>query len=81
LMFLTPRQRLELSPADADRLNLKTGDQVQVSQNGSSLEAAVQIKERVSEGVCFLAEGTAEGNANSLRSGSPVNVEITPVGT
>jgi NADH-quinone oxidoreductase subunit G len=81
LKFLTPQQRLELSPADADRLNLKTGDQVQVSQNGSSLEAAVQIRERVSEGVCFLAEGTAEGNANSLRGGSPVNVEITPVGT
>jgi NADH-quinone oxidoreductase subunit G len=79
LKFLQPRQRLEVSPADAERMNLKTGDEVRVRQNGSSIQAAVQIRERVSEGVCFLAEGTAEGNANALLNGGPVNVEITPV--
>jgi len=76
LKFLQPHQRLELSPADAERLSLRTGDPVRVSQNGSSVEATVQIKERVATGVCFLAEGTAEGNANALLNGGPVEVEI-----
>ncbi|HEX3733852.1 MAG TPA: NADH-quinone oxidoreductase subunit NuoG [Solirubrobacterales bacterium] len=77
LKFLAPQQRLELAPADAERMNLKSGDQVRVSQNGSSVQAAVQIRERVSEGVCFLAEGVAEGNANALLNGGPVEVEIS----
>jgi len=77
LRFLTPRQRLELSPVDAEKLDLKTGDRVRVGQNGSAVEATVQIKERVSEGVCFLAEGVSIGNANALLNGGPVQVEIT----
>jgi NADH-quinone oxidoreductase subunit G len=77
LKFLAPQQRLEISPADAERLSLKTGEKVRVSQNGSSIEAHVQIKERVTEGVCFLAEGVADGNANRLLNGGPVRVEIT----
>jgi NADH-quinone oxidoreductase subunit G len=79
LRFLMPQQRLELSPADAERLGLKTGDPVKVGQNGSAVEAEVQIRERVSEGVCFLAEGTAEGNANALLNGGPVSVQVTRV--
>jgi NADH-quinone oxidoreductase subunit G len=79
LKFLTPQQRLELSPADAERLNLKTGNHVRVTQNGSAVDATVQIKERVSEGVCFLAEGVAEGNANALLNGGPVSVEVSKV--
>ena len=76
LKFLTPRQRLELSPADAQKLDLRTGDRVRVGQNGTSVEAEVQIKERVSEGVCFLAEGVSIGNANALLNGGPVKVSI-----
>jgi NADH-quinone oxidoreductase subunit G len=76
LKFLTPQQRVEVSPADAERLGLKTGDPVRVGQNGSSVEATVQIRERTPEGVCFLAEGLAEGNANALLNGGPVRVEI-----
>jgi len=76
LRFLQPRQRLEISIADAERLTLKQGERVLVSQNGSSVEAEVQIKERVSEGIVFLAEGLAEGNANGLLNGGPVRVEI-----
>jgi anaerobic selenocysteine-containing dehydrogenase len=79
LKFLTPQQRLELSPADAERLGLKTGDHVRVTQNGSTVNATAQIKERVSEGVCFLAEGVAEGNANALLNGGPVSVEIAKI--
>jgi NADH-quinone oxidoreductase subunit G len=76
LRFLAPQQRVELSVADADRLGLSTGDEVNVSQNGSSLSARVAIRERVPEGVCFLLEGVADGNANQLLNGSPVAVTI-----
>jgi NADH-quinone oxidoreductase subunit G len=77
LKFLQPSPQVELAPADAERLALKTGDTVQVSQNGSSVQAKVAVKERVQEGVCFLAEGVADGNANQLLNGGPVAVEIT----
>jgi NADH-quinone oxidoreductase subunit G len=76
LKFLTPHQRLEISPQDAERLDLKNGEAIRVSQNGSSIDAAVLIKERVSPGVCFLAEGVSVGNANALLNGGPVQVEI-----
>jgi NADH-quinone oxidoreductase subunit G len=76
LRFLQPQQRVELSVSDAERLGLKAGDAVRVSQNGTSLSARVAIRERVPEGVCFLLEGVAEGNANALRGGAPVNVRI-----
>ena len=70
---------MELSPADAERLGLDSGDEVNVSQNGTSLRARVSIKERIQEGACFLIEGTAEDNANGLLNGSPVAVEIAKV--
>jgi len=80
LKFLTPHQRLELSPKDAERLDLENGEAIRISQNGSSIVAAVLIKERVSPGVCFLAEGVSEGNANALLNGGPVQVKIEKVG-
>jgi NADH-quinone oxidoreductase subunit G len=76
LRFLAPKQRLEISLADAERLSLEHGDKVVVSQNGVSVEAAVQIKERQSEGVVFLIEGLAVDNANGLLNGGPVEVQI-----
>lgn len=76
LRFLAPQQRVELSVSDAERLDLRTGDEVCVSQNGTSLRARVAIRERVPEGTCFLIEGTAENNANGLLNGSPVSVQI-----
>jgi NADH-quinone oxidoreductase subunit G len=82
LRFLAPQQRVEISLADAERLNLKPGDEVKVGQNGSSILAKVDVKERIAQGVCFLIEGTAEGNANALATNWPVatKVEITKVG-
>src|ERR1044072_3212855 len=74
LRFLRPRQRVELSLSDAERLGLSNGDTVRVDQNGSAVQASVQIRERVEPGVCFLIEGTSEGNANGLLNGAPVSV-------
>jgi NADH-quinone oxidoreductase subunit G len=79
LKFLEPRQRVEMSVADAERLGLKSGDAVNVAQNGTTVRAQVSLRERVSEGVCFLAEGIADGNANALLNGGPVEVEIEKV--
>jgi NADH-quinone oxidoreductase subunit G len=79
LKFLQPPQRVELSPSDAEALGLSNGDAVRVSQNGSSVDASVQIRERIEQGVCFLIEGTAEDNANGLLNGAPVSVTIEKV--
>ena len=79
LNFLAPQQKLEISLADAERLDLNNGDAVKVAQNGSSITAHVAIRERIQEGVCFLAEGTGSDNANALLNGGPVSVKITPV--
>jgi NADH-quinone oxidoreductase subunit G len=76
LRFLAPQQRVELSLSDAERLGLKSGDEVTVSRNGASLRARVAIRERVPEGVCLLLEGVAEGNANALLNGAAVSVQI-----
>jgi NADH-quinone oxidoreductase subunit G len=79
LKFLQPQQRVELSLADAARLDLKGGDEVNVSQNGTTVRAQVAIRERIEQGVCFLIEATAEDNANGLLNGSPVSVTIEKV--
>jgi NADH-quinone oxidoreductase subunit G len=80
LKFLTPQQRVEISTSDADRLNLKSGDRVRVSQNGSGVQAQVHVKERVPAGVVFMAEGVLDGNANALLNGGPVQVKIEKLG-
>jgi len=81
LRFLTPHQRLELSPADAERLGLKSGDhvRVRVGADGVAIETRAQVRERVTEGVCFLAEGVSEANANALLNGGAVRVRIEKV--
>jgi NADH-quinone oxidoreductase subunit G len=79
LKFLQPEQRLEVSPSDAERMQLRSGDEVAVAQNGTSVLAHVAVKERVSQGVCFLTEGVSDGNANQLLNGGPVEVEIRKV--
>ncbi|MCW2978668.1 MAG: NADH-quinone oxidoreductase, chain, partial [Solirubrobacterales bacterium] len=76
LKFLKPSQHLELSPEDAARLSLASGDKVRVTQGDRSLEATALIKERTPEGVCFLAEAISGANANSLLNGHQVRVQI-----
>ena len=76
MKFLRPQQRVELSLTDAERLKLSSGDEVDVSQNGTTVRAQVAVRERIEQGVCFLLEGTAEDNANGLLNGSPVSVTI-----
>jgi len=76
LRFLAPKQRVEMSVGDAERLGLTIGDEVQVGQNGTSVTAHVDVKERVADGTVFLIEGIKGGNANALLNGGPVEVTV-----
>ena len=57
LRFLAPQQRVEMSVADAERLGLKTGDEVRVAQNGTSVIAKVDVKERIAAGTVLPDRG------------------------
>ncbi len=78
LQFLSPAQTLELSPADAERLGVQHGQQVQVSSNGHSVLAGVALRERMLDGTAFLIEGTRENGANRLGGAEIVSVGPAP---
>ena len=77
LRFLMPRQKLELSPKDAEGLELSQGDEVKVSVKGHSVEATVAIRERMRDGAAFLIEGTDESNGNLLTNGAPPRIQVS----
>ena len=60
LRFLRPRQVVELSPVDADRLGVRDGDQVEVGANGTRVRGAARLRASVPGGSVFLVEGTHE---------------------
>ena len=60
LRFLRPRQVVELSPVDADRLGIRDGDQVEVGSNGTRVRGTVSLRASVPGGSVFLVEGTHE---------------------
>jgi NADH-quinone oxidoreductase subunit G len=66
LQFTIATQQAELSPEDARRLNIVSGDKLEVSQNGRSLEAAAVIRSGIPSGTVFLATGIATDSANAL---------------
>ena len=76
LRFLAPRQRAEISAADAERLGIQPGDQVEVSSNGTTVRAIAALRARLAPGSVFLLEGTSEDNANALTNGTPPAVEV-----
>jgi NADH-quinone oxidoreductase subunit G len=66
LKFLHPRQRVEISPADARRLALFPGEKVVVGADGASVEATVAVRDTVPAGSVFLEEAIPVGAANAL---------------
>jgi NADH-quinone oxidoreductase subunit G len=66
LKFLQPRQVVELSPLDADRLGVREGDQVEVGANGTRVRGAARLRAGVPGGSVFLVEGTQDQPANLL---------------
>ena len=66
LHYTIARQQAELSPEDAQRLGVRSGETVEVSQNGTVLRATVAVRSGVPVGTAFLADGIAEHSANAL---------------
>ena len=75
LEFLAPTQRVEIAPADAERLGLANGDEVAVRSNGTSVHARVALRERMRPGAAFLIEGTKTNNANVLNGAETIRIE------
>ena len=69
LHFTIAHQQLELSPEDARRLGVSSGQMVDVSQYGTTLRAKAVVRSGVSPGSAFLAEGIAVDSANALTDG------------
>jgi anaerobic selenocysteine-containing dehydrogenase len=65
---------VELAPADAERLGLQQGEEVDVKSNGTSLRARVMVRERMRPGAAFLIEGTREANANAFPEAGSIQV-------
>ncbi len=76
LRFLAPGQRLEVAPADAERLGLEHGAPVTVRSNGHSVDALVAVRSRMRPGAGFLIDGTAKDGANLL--GTATVIDIIP---
>lgn len=67
LQRMSPRAWLEMNPRDADRLNLKTHDRVEViSARGRVSKVELRITEIVAPGQVFLPFHFAETNANQI---------------
>jgi NADH-quinone oxidoreductase subunit G len=66
LRFLHPRQRAELSPADAQRMGVVEGDRVVVGSNGTSVRATVALRDAMPEGSVFLQSSIPEDSASAL---------------
>jgi NADH-quinone oxidoreductase subunit G len=66
LQFMRPRQVVELSPADAGRLGVRDGDEVEVGSNGTRVRGAARLRAAVPGGSVFLMEGTEDAPANVL---------------
>ena len=66
LQYTIARQQAELSPEDARRLGIVSGESLRVSQNGTTLNATAAVRSGVPEGTVFLATGIATDSANAL---------------
>ncbi len=56
LQFQRPEREAALSPADADRRGIATGDAVEVRSNGTSVELRARVDRRLVEGVVRIAD-------------------------
>jgi NADH-quinone oxidoreductase subunit G len=67
LRFLRARTRVELSPADAQRLGVFDGDKVVVGSDGAAVEAVVSLRAAVPPGSAFLEGNGVEGPLVDIR--------------
>jgi NADH-quinone oxidoreductase subunit G len=74
LKFVHPRQRVEISPADAQRLKLFQGERVVVAANGTAVTATVTVRAGAPEGTVFLEEAIPGADNASVLEGPLVEV-------
>jgi NADH-quinone oxidoreductase subunit G len=67
LKFLHPKLRLEMAPADAQRLELFQGDQVVVGADGQTVDATVAVRAAMPEGSVFLETNALDGPLVEVR--------------
>jgi NADH-quinone oxidoreductase subunit G len=67
LKFLHPKLRVEMAPADAQRLELFQGDQVVVGSDGQTVDATVIVREATPEGSVFLETNALDGPLVEVR--------------
>ena len=66
LAFLHPTQRVEISPADAERLGIGHGQKVIVGADGRAVTGTAWIREGAPEGTVFLENAIDEDSASML---------------
>jgi NADH-quinone oxidoreductase subunit G len=67
LHFLHPEMRVEMAPADAQRLELFQGDHVVVGSDGQVVDATVTVRAATPEGTVFLETNALEGPLVEVR--------------
>jgi NADH-quinone oxidoreductase subunit G len=67
LKFLHPKLRVEMAPADAQRLELFQGDQVVVGSDGQTVDATVIVRDATPEGSVFLETNALDGPLVEVR--------------
>ncbi|MDX6640767.1 MAG: NADH-quinone oxidoreductase subunit, partial [Solirubrobacteraceae bacterium] len=70
LAFVHHDVHVELSPADAQRLNVFHGERVIVASNGDSAEATVALRDAVPAGSAFLGDRALAGPTVEIRKRS-----------
>ena len=71
LRFLHPQPRVEISPADAQRLELFQGDRVVVGSDGDTVDATVALRDTMPEGSVFLETNALLGPLVEVRRAPP----------
>jgi NADH-quinone oxidoreductase subunit G len=55
-----------MSPQDADTLDIRDGDRVEVGSNGTRIRGTVKLRAAVPPGSLFVAEGVTDEPGNLL---------------
>ena len=64
--YYVPDAALEINPADAEKIGIKTGDKIEVFSRRGSITTNAKVSERVAEGVVFGCFHFAESAINVL---------------
>jgi NADH-quinone oxidoreductase subunit G len=79
LKFLVGRRQVELSPHDAQRLELFDGDKVVVGGDGSTVDAVVRLRAAIPAGSAFLEGNGVDGPLVDIRkSPAPAAASLNP---